>query len=389
MPDDRVLLTEEAPVFIRILRTERRSAPLPDNLQRDPELEAVARHEREPFFDDRTIDGTRVRVRFDTVGDGLAVFAARPLTEVDHALGTLRWALGVLALAGIALAVFLSRLATRTAIRPVAELTETAEHVASTRDLSRRIDDRGRGRGLAPGELVQHDARGARALAARPAPARRRRLARAAHAADLAAHQPRGARARRRAGGRRPRAAQIRPGGAARGADGARRRPRRARPRRRAGGARERGPPARPAGRGRGRACATARAERALRDPARARARAGRPGAAGPRGQRTCSTTRRSSARRARSSTSGSQRRRADRARPRARDRGRRPRAGLRPLLPRRRRARAAGLRARAGDRAPGGRGPRRDRRRGGAPRAAARCCACGSRSSQQIPRFG
>ena len=56
-PDDRVLLTEEAPVFIRILRTERRCAPLPDNLQRDPELEAVARHEREPFFADREIDG--------------------------------------------------------------------------------------------------------------------------------------------------------------------------------------------------------------------------------------------------------------------------------------------------------------------------------------------
>ena len=143
VPDDRVLLTEEAPVFIRILRTERRSASLPDNLQRDPELEAVARHEREPFFDDREIDGTHVRVRFDTVGDGLAVFAARPLTEVDHALGTLRWALGVLALAGIALAVFLSRLATRTAIRPVSELTEAAEHVASTRDLSRRIEAAG------------------------------------------------------------------------------------------------------------------------------------------------------------------------------------------------------------------------------------------------------
>jgi len=39
--------------------------------------------------------------------------------------------------------VFLSRLATRHAVRPVAELTETAEHVARTRDLSRRIDAEG------------------------------------------------------------------------------------------------------------------------------------------------------------------------------------------------------------------------------------------------------
>ena len=99
--------------------------------------------QREPFFADRDIDGAHVRVRFDTTGNGLAVFAGRSLTEVDSALGTLRWALGVLALGGIALAVFLSRLATRTAIRPVTELTETAEHVASTRDLSRRIDASG------------------------------------------------------------------------------------------------------------------------------------------------------------------------------------------------------------------------------------------------------
>jgi two-component system sensor histidine kinase MprB len=64
---------------------------------------------------------------------------ALPLTQVDRTLGKLRWALSLLTLAGIALAVVLSRLATRTAVRPVAQLTATAEHVASTRDLSQRI----------------------------------------------------------------------------------------------------------------------------------------------------------------------------------------------------------------------------------------------------------
>jgi two-component system sensor histidine kinase MprB len=63
--------------------------------------------------------------------------------EVDNALYKLRIGLGVLALAGIALAVFLSRLATRHAVRPVADLTETAEHVARTRDLSHRIEAEG------------------------------------------------------------------------------------------------------------------------------------------------------------------------------------------------------------------------------------------------------
>jgi two-component system sensor histidine kinase MprB len=75
--------------------------------------------------------------------NNLTIFAARSLTEVDNALGTLRWALGALALAGIAIAVLLSRLAMKTAVRPVTELTTTAEHVASTRDLTRRISAHG------------------------------------------------------------------------------------------------------------------------------------------------------------------------------------------------------------------------------------------------------
>jgi two-component system sensor histidine kinase MprB len=49
-------------------------------------------------------------------------------------------ALALLALAGIGLALFLSRLATRAAVAPVAQLTAAAEHVASTRDLSRRME---------------------------------------------------------------------------------------------------------------------------------------------------------------------------------------------------------------------------------------------------------
>jgi two-component system, OmpR family, sensor histidine kinase MprB len=46
-------------------------------------------------------------------------------------------------LLGIAGAIALARLATRTAVRPVAELTDAAEHVARTRDLTRRIEREG------------------------------------------------------------------------------------------------------------------------------------------------------------------------------------------------------------------------------------------------------
>ena len=73
-------------------------------------------------------------------------------------------------------------------------------------------------------------------------------------------------------------------------------------------------------------------------------------------------------------------RRRADRARSRPRHPGRRAPPRLRPLLPRRRGARAAGLGPRPGDRAPGGRDARRlDRRRGGAGRRRAVPAAVGA----------
>ena len=68
---------------------------------------------------------------------------ARPLDEVDDTLGTLRLGLAVIVLLGIAGAIALARLATRTAVRPVAELTDAAEHVARTRDLTRRIEREG------------------------------------------------------------------------------------------------------------------------------------------------------------------------------------------------------------------------------------------------------
>jgi two-component system sensor histidine kinase MprB len=143
VPRDRVLLTGQTPVFTQIIREGGVREKLPAPLTDDPEFKAVAEGRRAPFFADRVIDRTHVRVYISRTPDGLALFRARPLTEVDRALSTLRWALGILALGGIALAVVLSRLATRTAIRPVANLTETAEHVASTRDLSRRIATQG------------------------------------------------------------------------------------------------------------------------------------------------------------------------------------------------------------------------------------------------------
>jgi two-component system sensor histidine kinase MprB len=106
-------------------------------------IKAVADGERPPFLADTKVDGVNVRVFTGRGPHGEAVQIARSLTEVNGALYRLRIGLGLVAVAGIALAAFLGRFATRHAVRPVTELTETAEHVARTRDLSHRIEAAG------------------------------------------------------------------------------------------------------------------------------------------------------------------------------------------------------------------------------------------------------
>ena len=107
------------------------------------ERDEVADGRRDPYFSDSKINGLHVRVYTARLGPDMSIQTARSLVEVDSALSKLRWALALLTLAGIGLALFLSRLAMRAAVRPVAQLTSTAEHVANTRDLSRRIEAQG------------------------------------------------------------------------------------------------------------------------------------------------------------------------------------------------------------------------------------------------------
>ena len=104
------------------------------------ELQAVADGTRGAFLADVEHDGDPVRVLTTPLPGGGAIQVARPLTEVNATLHTLRLGLGVIVLLGVAAALALARLATRTAVKPVAELTDAAEHVARTRDLTRRIE---------------------------------------------------------------------------------------------------------------------------------------------------------------------------------------------------------------------------------------------------------
>jgi two-component system sensor histidine kinase MprB len=133
-------------VFTQIIAGRRTVAPPgegPQQLADEQTLREVAEGKRDAFYSTVELDGQPVRVYTSRAGPGIASQTARPLGEVNDALGDLRLGLGIVAIAGIALAAFLGRFATRHAVRPVTELTEAAEHVARTRDLSRRIEGSG------------------------------------------------------------------------------------------------------------------------------------------------------------------------------------------------------------------------------------------------------
>jgi two-component system sensor histidine kinase MprB len=145
-PAPQDVITQAPPAFVAVLRQRSEGDDVPPDLgvdASDEEVRAVAEGRREPFFADREVDDVHVRVFVGRGPDGNTLVAARSMTEVDATLSALRNALGLLALAGIGLAVVLSRLAMRAAAKPVIALTDTAEHVASTRDLTRRIDAHG------------------------------------------------------------------------------------------------------------------------------------------------------------------------------------------------------------------------------------------------------
>ena len=93
---------------------------------------------------DAEAGGTHLRVLTVPLpgGEG-AVQLARSLESTDATLSRLRLVLALLVLSGTALALAVSRLLAERVIAPVSELTEAAEHVSETEDLSRRIDASG------------------------------------------------------------------------------------------------------------------------------------------------------------------------------------------------------------------------------------------------------
>lgn len=104
---------------------------------------ALAKAGGEPFLRNADVNRIHLRLLAEPLGRGHAVQFAQPLTEVDSLLSRLRLILALVVIGGIALAALLGRLVAGAAVHPLKRLTEAAEHVALTQDLSGRIEPSG------------------------------------------------------------------------------------------------------------------------------------------------------------------------------------------------------------------------------------------------------
>jgi two-component system, OmpR family, sensor histidine kinase MprB len=103
----------------------------------------VAQGLRSEFFEDATVRGTHLRILTTPLvppPNGAAAQVALPLDDIDRVLTRVATFLGIVSIGGIGLAALAGLLVARTALAPVRRMTETAEQVSETRDLSRRID---------------------------------------------------------------------------------------------------------------------------------------------------------------------------------------------------------------------------------------------------------
>ncbi len=109
----------------------------------DAQARTLAAKGGKPFFRDAHADGIHLRILTEALRPGFAVQLAQPLTSVDNLLSRLRLILVLLDIGGILLAALLGRLVAGAAVAPVKRLTQAAEHVTRTHDLSKRIQSAG------------------------------------------------------------------------------------------------------------------------------------------------------------------------------------------------------------------------------------------------------
>jgi two-component system sensor histidine kinase MprB len=131
--------------YVQIVTGDSVIAPAggPPQLQPDQRARELADTGEGSYFEDATLHGVHARVFTRALAPGVVIQAIQSVEDQDHAINRLALILSLVGLGGVGLAGGLGLVVTRTATRPVRELSETAEHVARTRDLSRRIEARG------------------------------------------------------------------------------------------------------------------------------------------------------------------------------------------------------------------------------------------------------
>jgi two-component system, OmpR family, sensor histidine kinase MprB len=120
----------------RVVRPRGAEVPLPVT---DRVLE-VARDDADAYLTDVHVQGTHLRLITFPYASGVSVQVARSLTEVDNTLDRIKTFLFAITLIGIGSAAMFGLLVARTALAPVRRLTEAAENVTETGDLSERIE---------------------------------------------------------------------------------------------------------------------------------------------------------------------------------------------------------------------------------------------------------
>ena len=158
----------------------------------------AARQGTNPFFSDAKVDGQDFRV-YTLSGAGFALEVARDMGEVNRTLHRIKLFLILIAAGGIGIAAALGLVVCARGAQagPSADRDHGARHRDGRSLPTHRGDQRGRARPAR--HQLQHHACRARGLEPGPAAARRRCLARAAHAADEPADEHRSPRTRERA----------------------------------------------------------------------------------------------------------------------------------------------------------------------------------------------
>jgi two-component system sensor histidine kinase MprB len=97
----------------------------------------------EPRLEDVEAGDTSLRVLTQPLADGTALMLAQSLEETNETLSTLVIILALVSAGGIALAAALGPVVARAALAPAGEVSDAAEEVARTHDLTHRIEVRG------------------------------------------------------------------------------------------------------------------------------------------------------------------------------------------------------------------------------------------------------